>query len=99
MVGTVAASQKKIWAKITSLKSAGMLFLKYCAKRYGSGLSKELLYIIIVQGAAKVWPVNVGGPKKVDLPRYDSSQAIYLIKLALNPKCQTFLQTSNFDMS
>ena len=48
-------------AKITHLKSAGMLIFKYCAKRYGLGLSNELLFIIIAQGAAKLWPINVGG--------------------------------------
>ena len=64
-------------------------------------LSKELLYIIIAQGAAKLWPVKVGGQKKVELPRSELSQAsqIYLIKLASNPKCLIFIQTSNFDRS
>ena len=49
-----------IWAKITYLKNAGMLFFKYCAKKYGLGLSNELLVIIIAQGATKLWPVKVG---------------------------------------
>ena len=49
---------------ITYLKSAGILFFKYCAKRYGLGLSKELLFITIAQGASKLLLVKVGGPKK-----------------------------------
>ena len=35
-----------------------------CAIGHGLGLSKELLFIILAQGAAKLWPVKVGGWKK-----------------------------------
>ena len=52
-----------LWAKIMHLKNAGMLFFKYCAKRYRLALSNELLFIIIAQVAAKLWPVKVRGPK------------------------------------
>ena len=41
-------------AMITYLKSTGVLFFKYCAKRYGLGLLNELLFIIIAKGAAKI---------------------------------------------
>ena len=67
------ASQKKIhpfasvwykiglfWAMITYHKSAWMLLCKYCAKRYGLGLSNEQFFIIIALGAAKLWPVKFG---------------------------------------
>ena len=46
------------------LKSAAMLFFKSSANRYGLGLSNELLFIIIGQGAAKLWPVKVGDLKR-----------------------------------
>ena len=41
-------------SEITYLKSAGMLFFKKYAKKYGLGLLNELLFIIIAQGAAKL---------------------------------------------
>ena len=50
---------------ITYLKSAAMLFFKLNKNRYGIGLSNEQLLINIAQGAAKLWPVKVGGPKKI----------------------------------
>ena len=40
-----------------------MLFFKYYAARYGLGLSNEQLFVIIPQGAAKLRPLKVGGPK------------------------------------
>ena len=48
-----------VWAMITYLKSATMLFSKVGPNRYGIGLSNELLFIIIAQGAAKLWSVNL----------------------------------------
>ena len=76
MILSSTASQKEIhpfgsvgyeigvfWAKITYLKSAGMLFFKCCAKRYDLGLSNEPLFIITAQEATKLWPVKVRGPK------------------------------------
>ena len=48
------------------LKSATMLLLKISVSRYGIGLSNEPLFVIIAQGAAKVWHVKVGGPKRFD---------------------------------
>ena len=33
--------------------------------RYGIWLSNEQLFLIIAQGAAKLWHVNVGGAKKI----------------------------------
>ena len=36
----------------------------YCTKRYAFGLSNELLFIIIAQGAAKLLPVKIGGRKE-----------------------------------
>ena len=41
-----------------------MLFFKSYKKRYSLELSKELSFIIIVQEAAKIWSVKVGGRKK-----------------------------------
>ena len=35
------------------------------ANRYDLGLSNEPLFIIIGQGAAKLWPVKVGGLRKL----------------------------------
>ena len=46
------------------LKSAAMQFFKLSANRYAFGLLNEPLFIIVGQGAAKVWPVKVGGLKK-----------------------------------
>ena len=44
-----------VLAMITDLKSANMLlFFKMSANRYGIGLSNELTFIIIAQGAAKL---------------------------------------------
>ena len=40
--------------EIAYLKSAAMLFFKLSANRYDTGLSNELLLIIIAQGAAKL---------------------------------------------
>ena len=36
-----------------------MLFFKYCTKRYGLELIKDLLFIIIAQGATKLGPIKV----------------------------------------
>ena len=41
-----------------------MLFFKYSVNGYGLGLSNELLFIIIAQGTAKLWPVKAKGLKK-----------------------------------
>ena len=38
--------------------------LKYCANIYGLRLLIELLYITIVQGAAKLWHFKIGDLKK-----------------------------------
>ena len=46
---------------IVYLKSGNML----STNRYVLGLSNEILFIIIAQGAAKLWRVKVGGPKKI----------------------------------
>ena len=53
-----------LWGIITYLKSSGMLLLKYCANIYGLRLLIELLYITIVQGAAKLWHFKIGDLKK-----------------------------------
>ena len=42
-----------------------MLFFKLSANRYDLGLSNEPLFIIIAQGAAKLWPIKVGDLKKI----------------------------------
>ena len=47
------------------LKSAALLFFELCAYRYDLGLSNELLFIIIAQVAVKVWPIEVGGRRKI----------------------------------
>ena len=52
-----------LWAKITFLYSTVMLSFKHCTKRFGLELSNELLFIIIAQGAAKLWPVIARGPR------------------------------------
>ena len=36
------------------VKDAAMLFFKYSVNRYGLGLSSELLFIIVAQGATKL---------------------------------------------
>ena len=41
------------------------MFFKYSVKRYGLGLSNELLCIMIAQGAAKLWPFKVEGWRKI----------------------------------
>ena len=38
---------------------------KISVNRYGIGLSNELLFVIIAQGATKLWPVKVGGQIKI----------------------------------
>ena len=48
---------------IVNWHSVAMLFLELSVNRYSLGLSNELLFIIIAQGAAKLWPVKVGGQK------------------------------------
>ena len=52
---------------ITYLKSAGISFFKYCGKRFGLGLSKELLCITLAQEDVKLLPFKVGGLKKSDI--------------------------------
>ena len=47
------------------LRSATMLFFKLSAKRYGIGLSNELVFIKIAQEAAKLSPVKVGGQENL----------------------------------
>ena len=42
-----------LWAMITYLKSALMLFFEQSLNKYDLGLSNELLFIIIAQGIAK----------------------------------------------
>ena len=42
-----------------------MLFLRSRAKRYGLGLSNELIFIIIGKKDAKQRPVKCGGLKKI----------------------------------
>ena len=42
-----------------------MLFFKISVNRCGKGLSNELLFVIIGQGAAKLSHVIVGGPTKI----------------------------------
>ena len=53
---------------LKDVKSGNMLFFKLSANRYALGLSKQPLFIIIAQRVAKLWPVNVGGLKRI-LPR------------------------------
>ena len=43
------------------LESAATLFIKQSANRHGLELSKLSLFIIIAQGAAKMWKVKVAG--------------------------------------
>ena len=47
------------------LKSAAMLFLKLNINRYDLGLSNEILFFIMAQGAAKLSPVKVGDQEKI----------------------------------
>ena len=61
-----------------------MLSFKQYPKRYGLGL----LFIIIVQGASKLWPVKFGG-KKIKL-RVKKLKP--LDKAASNPKCLIFFR-------
>ena len=61
-------------------------FFKLGANIYGLGLSNEPLFINIAQGAAKLWPVKVVGPKKIQsqshsnlflLSKREESKAIF----------------------
>ena len=38
-----------------------MLSFKLRVNRYDLAISNEILFIVIAQGAAKLWPVKVGG--------------------------------------
>ena len=83
-----------ICAKITYVESATMLFFN--ANRYDLQLSNELLFIIIAQGATKLWPINVGGLEKylfsprlssflLGKKRVNSAQSIVAHLKASNP--------------
>ena len=75
--------------------------LMYPVLRKGLGLSNEQFFIIITQGASKLWPVKVEGPKwnlkfliwgwfyKVNLTQSDSTR----------PGVTPLFWTSNFDRS
>ena len=65
LFGSLWYKMKVLWMGITYLKSAALLFFKLCAYIYDLGLSNELLIIIIAQEAAKLWPIKIGGPKKI----------------------------------
>ena len=65
-----------LWIKIKYFKSTRTLFLKLCAKKYSLRLSSELLFIIIGQGAAKLWPFIVGSPKTI-WPWTDSNPILH----------------------
>ena len=47
------------------LKSTTMPLFKLRSNRYDLGLSNDLLFIIIAQEGARLWPVKVGGLKKI----------------------------------
>ena len=85
-----------LWAKITCLKSAWMLFIKKCTSRYSFGLSKQLLCIIIAQGDSNLWPVKVIGQKN---SHCGCKTQTYLIKCSLKPKMSDSFQTFNFKRS
>ena len=42
------------YAMVNRVKSTAMLLFKYSVNRYGLGLSNELLFFIIAQGAEKL---------------------------------------------
>ena len=67
-----------------------MLFFKLRTDRYGLGLSNEPLFIIIAQGAAKLWPIKVGDLKKIKDLTPDHTRGA---------RVADFFQTSNFDRS
>ena len=50
---------------LIDVKSATVLFLDVSVNKYGLGLSYKLLFIIIAQKAAKLWPVKVRGQRKI----------------------------------
>ena len=56
------------------------LFFNSNGNRYGLGLSNELLFIIIAQGATKIWPFKARDLKKILPERYWKS--FYLISFA-----------------
>ena len=45
-----------------------MMLFKLYQRKYGLGLSNELLIFTIAQGAAKLQPFKVGRPKKKSYP-------------------------------
>ena len=94
LFGSLWYKMKVLRMKITYLKSTAFLFFKLSTYRYDLGLSNELLIIIIAQGAAKLWPVKVGGLKKI-WPRTHSNPVL-LSKRARTRQCS---RTSNFERS
>ena len=52
-------------AKYVPGKNAALLFFNGSANRYDLGLSNEPVFIIIGQGATKLWPFKVGSQKKI----------------------------------
>ena len=75
---------------IVYLKIATMLYFRL-SDIYGLGRLHELPFIIIAQGAAKLWPVKVDGPKK--LPH---ASPFYLVKRGSIPAEKISFKTSIF---
>ena len=79
---------------ITYLKSAAMLFYKLSTNRYCLGLSNELLFVIVTQEAAKLWPVKVGGWIEIFVWAFSNPSSVSKSLDVLD-----FSLASNFDRS
>ena len=53
-------------------------FFKYCSKRHSLGFLHELLFVSTPQETAKLWPVKVGGSKK--LPHASPFYLVYFFR-------------------
>ena len=71
-----------------------MLFFNLSANRYGLGGLNEPLFIIMGQGAAKLWPVKVGVLKKISNCERKSQTCI--MKYSLEPKMSDFFQPTKW---
>ena len=70
--------------EILGLKSVAILLTRYYTFQKLSGLSNEILSILVVQGNAKLRKVKVEGPKKNTLLIANLGQ--FIKKVESNPK-------------
>ena len=60
-----------------------LVFSKLSANRYGLGLSNGLLFINKAQESAKLYPVKVGGLKKLPYATLVNSREIFTFELLM----------------